>query len=334
MKRTRQASWTTGALLGTAVAAVLLGAGFASAAPPPGKGGGGGGGGDAGSATGTVYYYYTPDLIAMDADGANKTILGLPIGDAIPSVAKHDGKRWFLHGYYDLYLTDDANTTVQLYSAPEGFTISGERWVSDALGADAFVSWYEVADGGAGMTDGVLVRAPVISGDAGEIVGLDLSSTEYVYGTSWDYDWSPDGTAIVYRNDKELWIYDTLADQHAMLPTTILFQPRWSPDGARIAYGARAESWTTIETIHLDDLSITVVAKARNHGVNGKYVDRPSWSPDGQFILYRHLDASGFDWYYDIMRCTHDGKSPTNLTGDVTMSFYGHGLTIVGWRLE
>ena len=97
-----------------------------------------------------------------------------------------------------------------------------------------------------------------------DVTGLDLTSAEYYFGTSWDYDWSPDGTFVVYRDENELWIYDTLNHQHAVVPTTVSNQPRWSPDGTRIVYGASAGNWTTIESIDLDDLSITVLAKAKN----------------------------------------------------------------------
>ena len=284
-----------GRWMAIAVAIGFLCSAGALAKKPDNPGGGGGGGST--SPSGVVYYSFPPDLIAMDADGANKTILEPAIGyDAIPSIAKHAGKRWFLHGYHDLNATNDANAIIELYSAPEGASTSQQRWVSDpVLGADAYVSWYESA----GET-GVLVRAPVVYGDEGEITGLDLSLAEYIYGTSPDYDWSPDGSAVVYRNENELWIYDTVTGEHVMLPATTgakprWSQPRWSPDGTRIAYDASAENWTSIETINLDDLSITVVAKARRHGINGKYVDRPTWSPDGKFILYRHLDASGFE---------------------------------------
>ena len=297
-----------------------------------------GGGGDSPTPSGVVYYWHTQDVIAMDADGANKTVAATGIGSAVPSIAKHDDMRWFLHGGYpDLNATSDANTTVTLYTVPDGVSISQMRWGSHPIaGKDAFVSWYESV---AGVEEGVLVRAPVVYGDEGEITGLDLSLVECFSGTSLDYDWSPDGTAVVYRNENELWIYDTLSDKHAPLPATIgaepqWTQPRWSPDGTRIVYGASADTWTSIETIDLSDLSITVVAKAKHHGINGKYVDRPIWSPDGNFILYRYLDAAAYDWEYDIMRCTPDGGNPTNLTRDVTISFYASWLTILGWCLD
>ncbi|MFC1596541.1 hypothetical protein ACFL5Q_01155 [Planctomycetota bacterium] len=339
----KRSTGTTPRTLAAAIGLVLVCFTFAWAAPPEGKGGGnggssgggGGGGGDSITATGVVYYYYTPDLISMDADGTNKTLVGLDIGSAIPSIAEHNDMRWFLQGYFDLYVTSADNTTVTLYTAPDDATIAAMRWISDPVGgADAYVSWYEVPVGSTDMTDGTLVRAPVIYSTDGDITGLDLTSAEYYFGTSWDYDWSPDGTFVVYRDENELWTYNTFTDEHDILPTTVSNQPRWSPDGTRIAYGASADNWTTIETVDLDALSITVVAKAKNRGVNGKFVSRPSWSPDGEFILYRHVDASGYDWYYDIMRCTHDGQSPTNLTADVTLLFHAHTLTTVGWRSE
>src|SRR5690606_19511832 len=110
---------------------------------------------------------------------------------------------------------------------------------------------------------------------------------------------------VVYRDGSELWIYNTLTDMHVRLPTAASNQPRWSPDGTRIVYGAQTDNSTSIETIKLNDQSITVIASARNRGVNGKYVNNPLWSPDGKFIVYRHIDASSFDWYQDIVRRTH-----------------------------
>jgi hypothetical protein len=317
--------------IGVAAASLLAAPAMAQKGKKP-DGGGGGGGGDAAPPSGVVYYHFNAELISMGADGSNKTALGLPIGDAIPSMARHDGTRWFLHGYADLSVTNEANQTITLYSAPEGAEISQMRWISDPVaGVDAAVSWWEYHY--PDDTHGVLVRAPVVYGANGEMTGLDLAAAEAFSGLYWDYDWSPDGTAVAYRNGSALWIYDIVTDVHTPLPTSINSQPRWSPDGTRIAYGASGENWTSIETIHLSDLSITEVARARNHGVNGKYVNRPIWSPDGQYIVYVHLNASGFDWYQDIIRRTRDGKSPTNLTADVTLSFIPW-LNVLGWTLE
>jgi Tol biopolymer transport system component len=93
----------------------------------------------------------------------------------------------------------------------------------------------------------------------------------------FDPSWSPDGTRIAYRSDRndesELWLMNADgSDRHRVARGGF---PAWSPDGSKIAYA----SPSSISIMNADGSGQRRVP----HTDGGEY---PSWSPDGTRIAF------------------------------------------------
>jgi len=97
------------------------------------------------------------------------------------------------------------------------------------------------------------------------------------------------------------------------LPST---HPTASPDGRRIAfavleYDALSERNELVSSIYaVDRDGRTVRRLTRGSGSE----DQPAWSPNGDRIVYRHVDSSG---RADIWVMSADGSNSRNLTADL-----------------
>jgi Tol biopolymer transport system component len=93
----------------------------------------------------------------------------------------------------------------------------------------------------------------------------------------FDPTWSPDGTRIAFRSERngepEIWLMNPDGSGQHRLADGL--SPAWSPDGSRIAYASRG------------GLSIMNADGSEQHRVRhtpgGEY---PSWSPDGKRIAF------------------------------------------------
>ena len=110
------------------------------------------------------------------------------------------------------------------------------------------------------------------------------------YGALDLFDWSPDGSMIVYsgfkkgRNVSDLWISKADGSGTTMLPVRDLksvHSPVWSPDGARIAFEGIAKGKHPPGGLYLvksDGGKAVMLARGN--------VTRARWSPDGTTVSF------------------------------------------------
>lgn len=108
--------------------------------------------------------------------------------------------------------------------------------------------------------------------------------------------WSSDGRSVVYARlspvsgEWEIWIREI--DGPARRITAGLF-PELHPHADRVVFQRprrRGEMWYSIWTVELDGTRETEIVSGRNYGATN-----PSWSPDGDWIVYGTVSPSTED---------------------------------------
>jgi TolB protein len=120
--------------------------------------------------------------------------------------------------------------------------------------------------------------------------GTDLTRLTSSPEPEFDPAWSPDGTRIAFRfernGDPEIWLMN--ADGSGRHRLTRGLSPAWSPDGSRIAYASPGDILCPPgRGLRCTGLSIMNADGSEQHRVpntdGGEY---PSWSPDGRRIAF------------------------------------------------
>ncbi|MEZ0326556.1 MAG: TolB family protein [Fimbriimonas sp.] len=279
-------------------------------------------------------------------------------GDVTASYAKHNSKRWFVQSvkpnYYDLnqmdtqvrFFSDTGQTrVVDLdYGTVDPVASGGLIWAPGDQEL-TFVSrriegavWSEnFAQLLAGtVTEVGIFAAQVLYDAAGEPAGI---STPYLkvatpvlndggdqYGDSssvYDYDWSPDATALVcsgnlsgtlYGGGGSLFIIDSAGVR--TLRTSGSYQPAWAPGSVnRIAY---IESLTAgnsqLCSIGIDGSGRRVVVTPKITGGTTRATSWPQWSPDAASIAYQFSDPTKAGLY----KVAASGSGNTKIGGSGT----------------
>jgi Tol biopolymer transport system component len=157
--------------------------------------------------------------------------------------------------------------------------------------------------------------------------------------------WSPDGRQIAFSRAGSLFVMNsdganvrqiTEAEPEATAAPCKAgaFFGGWSPDGTRLTFYAASvtRSQGQICTIASDGSDLQVVVSEPP-----AYHVEPSWSPDGQWIVYRYIDkgatAAPEDDNHEIYIIKPDGTSRANLTNnpatDIEPSWSPDGQWIV-----
>jgi len=157
--------------------------------------------------------------------------------------------------------------------------------------------------------------------------------------------WSPDGKQIAFSRTGSLYIMDsdgsnarriTEAEPEASAAPCKAgaFLGGWSPDGKRLTFYAASATrgLGQICIIGSDGSGLTVVASEPP-----AYHVEPSWSPDGEWIVYRFIDegpsSAPEDDNHEIYLVKPDGTARTNLTNnpatDIEPSWSPDGQWIV-----
>jgi WD40 repeat protein len=121
-----------------------------------------------------------------------------------------------------------------------------------------------------------------VAADLGPVTKLAFDTDE---GTWMNVDVSPDGKRIVFDLLGDIYIMSI--DGSGAAPATRLtsgpvfdMQPRFSPDGRRIALTSDRDGLWNIWTMDVEGKDARQVSREKRWFVNS-----PTWSPDGQYIL-------------------------------------------------
>lgn len=130
--------------------------------------------------------------------------------------------------------------------------------------------------------------------------------------TDFDPTWSPDGTRIAFRSQRdgndEIYIMNSDGTCQINLTNNPAddWSPAWSSDGTKIAFAHffDGKSFSDIAVINIDGSGLKRLTTS-----HGEY---PAWSPDGTQIAF----ASARDGNYEIYVMNADGTAQTRLTDD------------------
>jgi Tol biopolymer transport system component len=231
--------------------------------------------------SGIIYFFLDNKLHTMAPDGS-QTIMLPPNVAGQPSHALHAGHRWFLQHrevpgdpypnqeprreIFAVRGDGDERFTVQLTDRPDQNPVQHPRWSRDPhTGAvDGRISWgTHLWDRTTTNRTLAILAARLQFNDDGQVIGLtDLSDEPLVTGAI-DHDWLPDGTRLVYSQNRELRIRDIATGQDTTLAPGR--EPAWSPDGQRIVFLSENRS---IQVIRPDGSELeTLVLKPKYPGV-------------------------------------------------------------------
>lgn len=143
---------------------------------------------------------------------------------------------------------------------------------------------------GFSASDGDVVQVFLSNAD-----GTDLRQVTSDINGACNFDWSPDGTQIVYVSpcfakaaqypESNLYIYDLGLDRTVALTYDRAngdFEPSWSPDGTKIVFTSLRDGTPQIYLLDLVDSTLKQLTLPENN-VHSRY---PVWSPDGKKIVY------------------------------------------------
>jgi hypothetical protein len=155
-----------------------------------------------------------------------------------------------------------------------------------------------------------------------------------VYLNVENYDWSPDGSAIVYSAHEEdagtqLYVADSMGGPVQLTSEVDAYPatPRWSPDGTRIVFQLNGQH--QIDVIDLAGAErYTLITTSRTD--YREMVFLPMWSPASTHLVYSYcLMGPRAIWKkVSLHRIAADGSDDAPLTGA-----YNHAHAL-GWRAE
>lgn len=147
----------------------------------------------------------------------------------------------------------------------------------------------------------------------GQIWILDLETMQQRFLTvGFLPDWSPSGQQIAFVRDNDIHVIDTLTKQVSRLTTWgSCFFPSWSPDGSKIAFDTDYGDPNGASAIWIMNSDGSSKQDISQHGT-GEWRE-PRWSPTGQSILHvRYIGISTTELF--IMDTA--GNNPIRLTSN------------------
>jgi hypothetical protein len=303
------------------------------------------GGGTTPPAPGTIYFSGRAKAgptvaMSMKGDGTDKRQVASGLHRR-PTYQTHGGARWFLVGDYDydgpldefglppleLFASNGQGQFVQLTGGSNPRWANGGDVLCTAWGKDdSFLSypawWFNESGGVSGGLFAVDIDwstgVPAVAGPP-----VLLFEAEAYWDFGWqgyvnvsEHDWSPDGLAVVFREDEGInsttYVADFSGGVPAYLPIGLVRGAVWSPDGSRIAFSDGA-IWTArpdgTDAVRLTTHTVT----SNEERLQGS----PSWSPDGAYIAYGLGIVSRKGTQNSVWRIPSGGGTAVNLTGDL-----------------
>jgi dipeptidyl-peptidase 4 len=189
-----------------------------------------------------------------------------------------------------------ASRLIELAWVPGGHRFSYLQ-ASDPKSPAALDLWVEDAEGG---TRRRIIAASAVPGGS---PGVSPASSPLR-----GYEWSPDGRAVLYSRDGNLWLYrpDSAAFAEQTRGGGEKEFPTFSPDGRRIAYVEKNDLWVLeISTGRVTRLSTDGTEAVFNGRLDWVYEEELAsrsgrsyvWSPDSRCLAYLHIDDSGVPSY-------------------------------------
>jgi uncharacterized repeat protein (TIGR01451 family) len=236
----------------------------------------------------------------VDSDPGNNSTTATVIVTATPLRQKTNGKITFSTGRIYIVKADGSETATPFPGIPDAIL---PAWSPDGTKMAFMVSKFRPT-----YPNDMYAEIDVVNADGTGLIAVADNSTEAGFDTFSRFDWSPDGTRIVYvGKDRTIYIANADGTGFSKLPNSPS-QVRdldWSPDGNRFLFSQLGD----IYVMNVDGSGLTKLIGVGTgpDGSTSNYA--PSWSPDMSRILFNQRSNN----YSDVFIMNGDGTGVRRL---------------------
>ncbi len=245
-------------------------------------------------------------IVMMNADGSQPQVI-------LSNYVVHhfswspDGTRIVFDGWYGerlgiFVMNADGSDLQELRTAGSGF---GVDWRPASNAATAQIAFSSMRDGN--------WEIYLMDTDGGNLQRL----TDHPAMDAWP-TWSPDGTQIAFTSERDsgmaIYVMNADGSEVRRLTDNSLpgFWPDWSPNGSQIAFVSPQYGDQAIYVINADGSDPRRVAEAPNAEA---LPDFPTWSPDGERIVYTMFESGDRDGLWIVNADGSDLYRLTDMSG-------------------